>query len=139
METAMRTDLDNAIVITDHDLQRLLPILEQSDTPASELLDWELHRATIVEQRRVAPDVVTMNSEVVYEDFATGGRRTIRLVYPKDADASRGRISVLAPIGCALLGLRVGQDIEWQLPAGRRHVFVVEIPYQPEARGDFHL
>jgi regulator of nucleoside diphosphate kinase len=132
-------DQAHAIVITDHDLQRLLPILDQSDTPESELLDWELHRATIVEQRSVSPDVVTMNSEVVYEDFATGARRTVRLVYPKDADASRGWISVLAPIGSALLGLRVGQQIEWQLPTGPRCVFVVEIRYQPEARGDFHL
>jgi len=135
----MRTDLDNVIVITDQDFRRLMPILEQNDTPASELLDGELHRATIVEQRRVSPDVVTMNSEVVYEDFATGARRAIRLVYPKDADASRGRISVLAPIGSALLGLKVGQDIEWQLPTGRRQIFVVEIRYQPESQGDFHL
>jgi regulator of nucleoside diphosphate kinase len=135
----MRTDLENAIVITDQDFRRLMPILEQNDTPASELLDAELHRATIVEQRRVSPDVVTMNSEVVYEDFATGARRAIRLVYPRDADASRGRISVLAPIGSALLGLKVGQDIEWQLPTGRRQIFVVEIRYQPESQGDFHL
>ena len=131
--------IDHTIVITEHDLQRLLPILDQTDTAASELLDWELHRATIVEQRRVAPDVVTMNSEVVYEDSATGARRTVRLVYPKDADPSRGWISVLAPIGSALLGLRVGQAIEWQLPIGRRSVVVVEIRYQPEATGDFHL
>ena len=130
---------DHAIVITDHDLQRLLPILEQSDTPESELLDWELHRAAIVEQGHVSPDVVTMNSEVVYEDFATGARRTVRVVYPKDADSSRGWISVLAPIGSALLGLKVGQQIEWQLPTGPRRVFVVEIRYQPEASGDFHL
>lgn len=130
---------DHAIVITEQDLQRLLPILDQSATAESELLDEELHRATIVEQRRVSPDVVTMNSEVVYEDFATGARRTIRLVYPKDADLSRGWISVLAPIGSALLGLKVGQQIEWQLPAGPRRVFVVEIRYQPESSGDFHL
>lgn len=132
-------NIDHAIVITDHDLQRLLPILEQSNTPESELLDWELHRAAIVEQGRVSPDVVTMNSEVVYEDFATGARRTVRVVYPKDADASRGWISVLAPVGSALLGLKVGQQIEWQLPTGPRRVFVVEVRYQPEANGDFHL
>jgi regulator of nucleoside diphosphate kinase len=135
----MRTNLDPVLVVTDVDLQRLLPILEQSDTPASELLDSELHRATIVEQRSVSSDVVTMNSEVVYEDFATGVRRTIRLVYPRDADASRSCISVLAPIGSALLGLKVGQEIEWQLPRGRKRMFVVEIRYQPESRGDFHL
>jgi len=135
----MYTNLDHVIVITDHDRQRLLPILDHHDTPASELLDAELHRATIVERRTVSPDVVTMNSEVVYADVATGDRRTIRLVFPKDADASRGWISVLAPIGSALLGLQVGQEIEWQLPTGPKRVSVVEIRYQPEARGDFHL
>lgn len=135
----MHATTDHAIVITDQDLHRLLPILEQSDEPETALLDWELHRARIVEQRRVSPDVITMNSEVVYEDFATGVRRTVRIVYPRDADASRGWISVLAPIGSALLGLKVGQQIEWQLPSGPRRVFVVEIRYQPEASGDFHL
>ena len=134
----MRTN-PNILVITDLDLQRLLPVVEQSNTPAAELLDWELHRAVIVDQRSVSPDVVTMNSEVVYEDFATGARRTVRLVYPWDADASRGWISVLSPIGSALLGLRVGRYIELELPLGKRSVFVVEIRYQPEARGDFHL
>lgn len=135
----MNTNLDHAIVITDHDRQRLLPILEHHDTPASELLDTELHRATIVERRKVSPDVVTMNSEVVYADVATGTRRTIRLVFPKDADASRGWISVLAPIGSALLGLEIGQEIDWPLPSGERRIRVAEIRYQPEAAGDYEL
>jgi regulator of nucleoside diphosphate kinase len=78
-----------------------------------------------------------MNSEVVYEDCATGVRRTVRVVFPKDADPARHHVSVLAPIGSALLGLKVGQQIEWQLPAGRRRISVVEIRYQPEAAGDF--
>ncbi|MGE0872486.1 MAG: GreA/GreB family elongation factor [Kofleriaceae bacterium] len=105
------------------------------------MLDWELHRAEIVEQRSVSPDVVTMNSEVVYEDCATGARLTVRLVYPKDADAGRGWISVLAPIGSALLGLKVGQQIDWQLPAGQKRLVVVEIrsrisPPQPHRTQD---
>jgi regulator of nucleoside diphosphate kinase len=124
-------------VITDLDLQRLLPILERANDV--DALDWELHRATIVPHDTVSADVVTMNSDVVYEDCATGARRTVRLVYPQNADASRGHISVLAPIGSALLGLKVGQLIQWELPSGMRSVFVVEIRYQPEANGDFHL
>lgn len=128
-----------SIVITEQDLQRLRPLLEQSDPATTEQLDWELHRATIVEQDRVASDVVTMNSDVVYEDLATGMRRTVRVVFPKDADASRGWVSVLAPIGGALLGLKVGQQMELETPTGRRRVLVVEVRYQPESRGDFHL
>jgi regulator of nucleoside diphosphate kinase len=127
------------IIITDTDLQRLLPVLEQNDTPASDALDTELHRAVIVPQDRVPADVVTMNSEVVYEDLQTHQRRTVRVVYPKDADARSGRISVLAPIGSALLGLRVGQTIEWEVPTGTKRIRVVEVRYQPEASGDYAL
>jgi regulator of nucleoside diphosphate kinase len=126
------------IVITDLDLQRLLPMLERHAADG-DALDWELHRATIVSHDAVPADIVTMNSDVVYEDCETGARRTVRVVYPEDADASRGHISVLAPIGSALLGLKVGQMIQWVLPTGVRSVFVVEIRYQPEANGDFHL
>jgi regulator of nucleoside diphosphate kinase len=130
----MHANTEHPIIVTDHDLERLQRLVEQS---GAEQLDLELNRATIVEQRRVAPDVVTMNSEVVYEDVTSGARRTVRVVYPKDANASRGWVSVLAPIGSALLGLKVGQQIDWQLPTGLRHVRVVEITYQPEASGDF--
>lgn len=134
----MQTNIES-IVITEQDLQRLRPLLEQSDPATTEQLDWEVHRATIIEQHRVESDVVTMNSEVVYEDLATGMRRTVRIVFPKDADASRGWVSVLAPIGSALLGLKVGQQIDLQLPAGRKRVFLAEVRYQPESQGDFHL
>jgi regulator of nucleoside diphosphate kinase len=127
------------LIVTDADVERLLPVFEQHDTAASELLESELHRAVIVPQREIPPDVVTMNSEVVYEDCATRAARTVRVVYPKDADAASGRVSVLAPIGSALLGLRVGQEIEWNVPSGARRIRVVAVPYQPEAAGDFAL
>lgn len=129
--------IEQTITITDVDLERLQPVLAQHDTPASESLETELHRASIVAQRAVPADVVTMNSEVVYEDCDTLARRAVRVVYPKDADASRGRVSVLAPIGSALLGLRVGQTIAWPVPSGTKRIRVVEIRYQPEACGDF--
>lgn len=125
-----------SIMITDRDLERLRRLLDQYDTPLAEALDAELHRAVVVPQRDVPADVVTMNSEVTYEDCATGARRTIRIVFPQDADASAGRISVLAPIAAALLGLRTGQEIEWRVPKGMTRLRVVEIRYQPEAAGD---
>ena len=130
---------DNDIILTDADLSRLLPVLDQHDTPLSESLEAELHRAIIVPQREVPPDVVTMNSELVYEDCATGARRTVRVVYPKDADATAGRVSVLAPIGAALLGLHVGQAIDWRVPGGVKRIRVAELRYQPEAAGDLNL
>ena len=130
-------NLETAIIITNIDLQRLLPVLDQYDTPASESLEMELHRAVIVDQRAVPADVVTMNSEVVYEDCATSQKRSVTLVYPKDADASRGLVSVLAPLGTALLGLRVNQAIEWPMPNGTKRIRVVDLRYQPEASGDY--
>lgn len=132
----MRT-VEHEIIITDSDLQRLLPVLEQHDTPASESLETELHRARVVDQRAVPADVVTMNSQVVYEDLETGVHRTVTVVFPKDADASTGKVSVLAPIGSALLGLRAGQTIEWAVPRGTKRVRVVEVRYQPEASGEY--
>lgn len=132
-------DIEQDIIITDADLQRLRPVLARHETDVSESLETELGRAIIVPQHAVPADVVTMNSEVVYEDGRTAVRRRVRVVYPEDADASQGRVSVLAPIGSALLGLRVGQSIEWQVPAGTRRIRVVEIHYQPEASGDFDL
>lgn len=128
--------IEHNIIITDADLERLMAVVDQNDTSASAALEAELQRATVVKPAVVPPDVVTMNSEVVYEDCETGARRQVRLVYPKDADARLGRVSVLAPIGSALLGLRVGQSIEWAVPNGTKRIRVVEIRYQPEASGD---
>lgn len=124
------------VIVTNADLQRLLPMLDHY-SEASESLDSELQRAAVVDPASVPPDVVTMNSEVVYEDCETFAKRRVKLVYPRDADASRGHVSVLAPIGSALLGLRVNQSIEWPVPNGTKRIRVLEITYQPEACGDF--
>ncbi|MGE0869771.1 MAG: nucleoside diphosphate kinase regulator [Kofleriaceae bacterium] len=128
---------EQPIIVTTTDLERLRPMIEQHDTLASDSLDTELHRAIVVDQRAVPPDVVTMNSEVVYEDCDTGVERRVRVVYPKDADATRGFVSVLAPIGSALLGLRKNQSIEWPVPSGTKRIRVVEVTYQPEACGEY--
>ncbi len=79
-----------------------------------------------------------MNSDVIYEDTASGAQRAVRLVYPKDA-AGHGRVSVLAPVGSALLGLRPGQQIDWPTPGRTHHLRVLAVPYQPERHGDFAL
>lgn len=130
-------NLEPTIIISHTDHQRLLSLVDIYDTPAAEELSVELHRAAVVDARDVPADIVTMNSQVVYEDCETFARRKIELVYPSDADASAGRVSVLAPIGSALLGLRIGQSISWQVPSGTKRIRVVELHYQPEACGDF--
>lgn len=133
-----RTSHDH-LIVTATDLERLRPVLDTSSSAISQSLEDELHRATVVSQAEVPPDVVTMNSDVVYEDCVTGARRTVRLVYPRDADAAAGKVSVLAPIGAALLGMRVGQEIEWHVPGGTRRLRVIAVPYQPEAAGDLAM
>ena len=126
-------------IITDADLARLTPVLDRYDGAVAQALQSELQRARIVAQTEVPADVVTMNSEVVCEDITTGAQRAIRVVYPQDVDVLAGRISILAPMGAALLGLRVGQEIFWRVAKGLKRVRVIAIRYQPESAGDFAL
>lgn len=133
----LNTPREEQILVTDVDLKRLLSLLDRHDDPLAESVEAELLRATIVAQRDVPADVVTMNSEVVYEDCATGARRTVQVAYPEEADASAGRVSILAPIGAALLGLRVGQEIDWPVVNRTKRIRVVQVSYQPESAGDF--
>jgi regulator of nucleoside diphosphate kinase len=131
------------IVVTDVDAERLRTTLEAHSTARDEplverLLD-ELDRATVVPACAVPADVVTMNSRVAYRDHDSGDLRTVTLVYPHEADSAQGRLSVVAPVGAALLGMRVGQRITWPLPGGRtRTLEVVAVTWQPEAAGDFN-
>lgn len=131
------------IVVTTQDYDRLQnalqPLLRTSASENIQRLDEELARAQLVLPQQLAPNVVSMNAEFVYEDCASGKRNRARLVYPSDADIDRSWISVFAPLGCALLGLEVGQEISWQMPGGMRHLKLVEICYQPEAAGDWSL
>ncbi len=88
---------------------------------------------------RIPPDVVTMNSRVVLRDLDSDETMTYTLVFPKDADIGAGAISVLAPVGTAIIGYAVGAVIEWPVPGGIRRIRIEQILYQPEAAGDFHL
>lgn len=131
------------IIVTRLDLERLHHLLESHatdrDQQAVAFLDAELARARIVDPSEVPANVVTMNSRFRYIDRSTGESRMVTLVYPTNADPRAGRLSVLAPVGCALLGLSVGQSIEWPLPHGQVRSFgIAEILYQPEAVGEFH-
>ena len=133
------------IQITEFDLQRLMKLLREAqytEYRGSEYLDklqTELEHAQIVESHAVSQDVVTMNSTVVLLDLTTGEEETYTLVFPEDADIGRGKISVLAPIGTAMLGYEVGDIFEWKVPAGERRLQVKQILYQPEAAGDYDL
>lgn len=129
------------IVISSLDMERIEALLERMPPVQAaqyEALRGELDRADVVQPSDMPADIVTMNSVVTFKDDDSSDELTISLVYPSGAGVP-GTVSVLAPVGSALLGLRVGQHIEWPTPDGRRrHLRVLEIEYQPEASGDLH-
>lgn len=134
------------IYITELDRQRLEKLIElarQRDGAANyeylNRLEQELERAETVARAAVPPDVITMRSKVRLRDLDSGEEVVYTLVFPTEADSGGGKISVLAPIGTAMLGYRVGSRIEWQVPSGLRRIKVEEILYQPEAAGDDNL
>jgi len=129
-----------SILVTEQDFERLALLIIHSHGPNALALEEELGRAEVVGQKEIPGDVVTMNSVVTFVSKDTNKETEIRLVYPKDADVTKGHVSVLAPVGVALLGLRVGQSIDWPMPNGQsRQLTVTGIKYQPEAQGDWEL
>ena len=83
--------------------------------------------------------MITMNSKVCLQDLDSGEDLVYTLVFHGDADLESGRISVLAPVGTAMIGYRKGDRITWSVPGGLKRLKVKKILYQPEAAGDFHL
>lgn len=110
------------ITLGNLDLARLEQMLESPalrGLPAAQSLGAELERARVLPAEQVPGDVVTMNATVTCVDEVSGETHQFTLVFPQDADVATGRVSVLAPVGSALLGLSVGQAIDWQAPGGR--------------------
>jgi regulator of nucleoside diphosphate kinase len=130
------------IILTSQDLERLESLLESLPAnafPGKETLRAELDRADIVEPDQIPPSVVTMNSTVRFRIDSSGEDYCLTLVYPRDIDDTGEKISILAPVGSALLGLSTGDEIEWPSPGGGRiKVRIVEIIYQPEREGKFY-
>lgn len=128
------------IFITDQDYHRLTALVSQVEGQWAEVLEEELGRAHVISQKEISKDVVTMNSRVKFLDEATGQESEMTLVYPQDAKLEAGRISILAPVGIALLGLTAGQSIDWKMPNGViKKLQVKEVIYQPEASGQWEL
>jgi regulator of nucleoside diphosphate kinase len=136
--------LDQEPTMTEFDLRRLDALFErirrQVKPPSTlSVLERETERAVVVKPEAVPATVVTMNSQVEIIDLATEERRSVTLVFPSMAGIDAGRVSVLAPLGTALLGSREGSVIEWRTPGGVRRVRVERVVYQPEAAGRFDL
>ncbi len=124
----------NERTLTELDAVRLDRLRRQG---AALRMDDLLDTASVVPSREVAPDVVTMYSQVLVRD-AQGSEQRLTLCYPDDAEPAAGFISVLSPVGLALLGLPVGSVARWRTPGGAPHsAEIVALLFQPEASGDY--
>lgn len=130
------------IYVTRHDHRRLSELVNvarefgREDERYLRVLEEELDRASVVDPDEVPSDVITMNSKAVLRDCDCGSEMVYTLVFPAQADPQRHRVSVLAPIGTAMLGYSVGDVFAWEAPRGVRRLQVKEILYQPESAGD---
>ena len=138
--------MTSSIHITEADLDRLRKLIAAvqysysgRDREHVNTLADELDRAEIIEPQSIPRDVITMRSKVRLLDLDSGKEVVYSIVFPNEADSSQGKVSILAPIGTAMIGYKVGDMIEWEVPAGLRRMRVEEIIYQPEAAGDYHL
>jgi regulator of nucleoside diphosphate kinase len=134
-----------SIYVTEPDYNRLSALIETTrerqgvDREYLSKLEAELDRAEIVDAKEIPADVITMRSKVRLKDLVSGEANIYSLVFPTEADFSEGRISILAPIGTAILGYKRGDTIEWPVPSGLRRLKVDKILYQPEAAGNYEL
>ncbi|WP_224556103.1 nucleoside diphosphate kinase regulator [Pectobacterium versatile] len=130
------------LTISELDAERLDMLLEQpafADSDIAQALNEELDRAEILPSASVPSHVVTMNSRVRFRDLNTNEEHIRTLVYPAAVKDSKEPLSVMAPLGAALLGMHVGNSIAWQLPNGEEtRIEVLELLYQPEAAGEYH-
>lgn len=127
-----------AIQITEQDKARLEDVIGAIQRGGNRREDLsslikELNRATVVKGNAISRNVVTMNSRVAIIDQDTSERMTFTLVFPQDADADADKISVLSPIGSAVLGYKTGDEVRWAVPAGIRRFTIAKVEFQPEA------
>jgi regulator of nucleoside diphosphate kinase len=129
------------IYITREDMTRLRSLIAGAKDTREDLasLRAELDQARVVAPEDIPDDVVTMNSRARLRDQTTREVMTFTLVFPENASIEHNRISVLAPVGTAILGQREGDEVEWEVPAGTVHLKVTKVLYQPEASRHFHL
>lgn len=136
---------ERKLFITEKDYRRLNELLDVAesfdyrDRNDLKTLEAELKRTRVVDSRKVPGKVVTMNTRLRLRDLDTQGVSEVTVVFPSDADVDAGKISVLSPVGTAVLGYAEGDTIEWTVPAGKRRLLIEQVLYQPEAAGDFHL
>ena len=133
--------MNRTIYITQADMNHLRSLMQTMTSGREDLqkLRTELDQAQVLAPVDIPPDVITMNSKAQLRDLEDGELMTYTLVFPAKANVDQGLISVLAPVGTAMLGHRVGDEYEWHVPAGPIRLRVEKVLYQPEAAGHFNL
>ncbi len=135
---------NNNIFITEFDfgkLNEMIDNIRKENTKDHGFIDKlrnEIDRAKIVSPTKINGNIVTMNSRVLLKDLNTQHEFSCQVVFPSDADLEAGKVSVLAPVGTALLGYKVGDVIKWEVPSGVRKLKIKEMLYQPESEGDLY-
>ena len=128
METYMTNR--NEIIISKEQFKKISDLILNNPTPAAEQLEEELGRAIVVEDHQIPQNIVMMNSQVTFVEIESGKKNTVTLVYPNESNINENKVSILAPIGIALIGLSVGQNIEWILPTGKKSNYqVIEVKH----------
>lgn len=138
--------MSRKISITAVDRERLLKLINKEREFGSAKnkeylkdLEHELNGADVVPSENIPANAITMNSRILLKDLETGEETVYTLVYPEDADLLEDKISILAPVGTAILGYLEGDIIDWNVPGGVVRFKVEKLLYQPEAAGDYHL
>lgn len=134
------------IVLTSQDLERLKKLVAEEsefgkakESKELKALQIELERAHVVEAAQIPSGTITMNSKFLMKHLNFEEKTEYSLVYPEDADFLENKISVMAPIGTAMLGYHEGDEIDWQVPEGTVRLKIEKVLYQPEASGHFEL
>ena len=128
-----------------HDIDRIRGFLELATAGGSERyrylfgLKQALEYSAILTPEEMPSDVVTMNSQLCINDLTHGGSMTVTLVFPQEADYEQKKVSLLAPLGAALLGCHAEEEICYEAPGGRKRIVITDILYQPEAAKEYSL
>lgn len=127
----MNSKTTTELIISKIDYVNLTQLIERADSAAAEALDEEISRARIVATHDLPENAVSMNSIVTFSDIDSAEEKTIQLVYPQNADINQLKISILSPVGSALIGLLPGGTIKWPMPQGKfRRLKVIAVKQQ---------
>jgi regulator of nucleoside diphosphate kinase len=137
--------MEEKIKITELDYTRLSNLIWNArkergiELKNLDALAYELKRAEKVDSKQISPEFITMNSIVQVENVESKIPMTVKIVYPKEANFSKGHVSILSPLGSALLGYKVGDVVQFDAPKGKVNIKILAIEYQPEANGAYSV